>query len=42
MSAAGPNGSTQRPNGPDTTGWELPMSRAMRGDGAPATLEDYS
>ena len=26
---------------PDTAGWELPMSRAMRADGAPATLEDY-
>ena len=25
----------------DTTGWELPMSRAMRPDGQPAFLEDY-
>jgi len=26
---------------PDTSGWERPMSRAMRADGAPAFLDDY-
>ena len=31
---------TSRP--PDPTGWERPLSRAMRADGQPASLDDYA